>query len=153
MKIIEEYNDGTIASSDAEGLAMVGRAADLLRRPEGREHGVQRERARVEGAGGAWRRSSGARSCSARTAKTPADAAAVLHDGMAIAPHDPRLLVEMARTILEAALDFDAAEKLVKEALAIEPEAHRRPSRSAPGWPSATWTSSPRTPRWTPGSR
>jgi cellulose synthase operon protein C len=31
MKIVEEYNDGSIANGDAEGLAIVGRAAHLLR--------------------------------------------------------------------------------------------------------------------------
>src|SRR5437762_1353855 len=34
MKIVEEYNDGSIANADAEGLAMVGRAAHLLRSPK-----------------------------------------------------------------------------------------------------------------------
>jgi tetratricopeptide (TPR) repeat protein len=122
MKIIEEYNDGTIANTDAEGLAIVGRAATLLRSPKDANTAFNESERAAKGAGARvetflWRselfRANG---------EDTADAAAVLHDGLAIAPHDARLLVEMARTILDASLDFDAAEKLVKDALAIDPK-------------------------------
>ena len=122
MKIVEEYNDGTIASGDAEGLAIVGRAADLLRVPKDANTAFNESERASKAQGGRvetllWRSE-----LFRENGEDTADAAAVLHDGMAIAPHDPRLLVEMARTILQAALDFDAAEKLVKEALAIDPK-------------------------------
>ena len=84
MKIVEEYNDGTIANSDAEGLAMVGRAAHLLRSPKDANAAFnESERAgkRVETL--AWR----AELFSDKY--DPGHAGEVLGEGSPIAPHDP----------------------------------------------------------------
>ena len=117
MKIVEEYNDGTIASSDAEGLAIVGRAAHLLRSPKDANTAFnesERVQKRVETA--RWRAELYA------DKYDPGHAEQVLREALALSPHDPEVLVAMARLKLGETLDFDAAEKLVKEALAIDPK-------------------------------
>ncbi len=116
MKIVEEYNDGTIATSDAEGLAIVGRAAHLLRSPKDANTAFnESERAgkRVETL--RWRAEL------FLDKYDPGHAEEVLREGLAIAPHDPELLVAMARAKLTEMLDFDASEKLAKDALAVNP--------------------------------
>jgi tetratricopeptide (TPR) repeat protein len=45
----------------------------------------------------------------------------VLEEGLAFAPHDPALLAALARLKLDETLDFDGADKLVKEALSVNP--------------------------------
>jgi tetratricopeptide (TPR) repeat protein len=115
MKIVEQYNDGSIASADAEGLAMVGRAAQLLRAPRDANTAFnESERAGKRVETSLWRAEAFLEK------EDTADAEAALKDALGIAPHDPRILVEMARVKLEDSLDFDAAEKLVKDALAID---------------------------------
>jgi tetratricopeptide (TPR) repeat protein len=117
MKIVEEYNDGTIPSSDAEGLAIVARAAHLLRSPKDANTAFnesERVAKRVETL--RWRAEL------YLDKYDPGHADEVLREALAIAPHDPELLVASARVKLGETLDFDAAEKLVKEALAIDPK-------------------------------
>jgi tetratricopeptide (TPR) repeat protein len=116
MKIVEEYNDGTISNSDAEGLAIVARAAHLLRSPKDANTAFnesERVAKRVETL--RWRAEL------YLDKYDPGHADEVLREALAIAPHDPELLVASARVKLGEALDFDGAEKLVKEALAINP--------------------------------
>jgi tetratricopeptide (TPR) repeat protein len=117
MKIVEEYNDGTIASSDAEGLAIVGRAAHLLRSPKDANTAFnesERVQKRVETL--KWRADL------YLDKYDPGHAEEVLKEGLAMSPRDPELLVAMARVTLGETLDFDAADKLVKDALAIDPK-------------------------------
>ena len=117
MKIVEEYNDGTIASSDAEGLAVVGRACYLLRAAKNANDAFnESERAgkRVETL--RWRADL------YLDKYDPGHADEVLREALAIAPHDPELIVATARLKLGETLDFDVAEKLVKEALATNPK-------------------------------
>jgi tetratricopeptide (TPR) repeat protein len=118
MKIIEEYNDGTINSSDAEGLSIVGRAAYLLRSPKDANNAFNEservDKQRVETL--KWRADL------FLDKYDPGHAEEVLKEALAVAPKRADLLVMMARVKLDQALDFDAAEKLVKEALGINPK-------------------------------
>ena len=117
MKIIEEYNDGTIANSDAEGLAIVGRATHLLRSPKDANTAfIESERVakRVETL--AWH------AALFIDKYDPGHTEEVLREALAIAPHDPALLAAMARVKLDETLDFDGADKLVKDALAVNPK-------------------------------
>jgi tetratricopeptide (TPR) repeat protein len=118
LKIIEEYNNNAITSSDAEGLAAVGRAAQLLRSPKDANTAFNESR---------------------RVDKTridmllysaenfldkydPGHAEEALKEALAIAPKNAAALVLMARVKLDQTLDFDAADKLIKDALAINPK-------------------------------
>ena len=118
MKIVEEYNDGSIATSDAEGLSFVGRAAYLLRSPKDANTAFNEseriDKQRVQTL--AWRTEL------FLDKYDPGHAEEVLREAIAIAPKRADLMILMARVKLDQALDFDAAEKLVKEALAINPK-------------------------------
>jgi tetratricopeptide (TPR) repeat protein len=121
MKIVEEYNDGSIPSSDAEGLAIVGRAAHLLRSPKDANTAFNESERASKG--------SGARVETLRWRAElfldkydPGHAEEALREAREIAPHDPRVLVALARVKLDETLDFDAADKLVKDALAVNPK-------------------------------
>ena len=118
MKIVEEYNNGGIPNTDAEGLAMVGRAAHLLRSPKDANTAFnESERAdkhRFETM--LWR------SELFLEKYDPGHADEAVKEALAIAPKHAAALVLSARVKLDQALDFDAAEKLIKEALAINPK-------------------------------
>jgi tetratricopeptide (TPR) repeat protein len=117
MKIVDEYNDGTIADSDAEGLAIVGRAAFLLRSPKDANKAFdESERAGKRLETLRWRADL------FFDKDDPGHTQEVLREGLAMAPHDPDLLARMANLRLHEELDFDGAEKLVKEALAVDPK-------------------------------
>jgi tetratricopeptide (TPR) repeat protein len=125
MKIVEEYNDGTIASTDAEGLAMVGRAATLLRSPKDANTAFNESERAAKGQGpraGASAETLRWRAELFEDKYDPGHAEQVLREALAQAPHDPRLLVAMARVKLDENLDFEDAEKLVAEALAVNPK-------------------------------
>ncbi len=116
-KVIEDYNDNTITQNDAEGLAQVGRAAFLLRS--------------AKDANTAFKESERADNKRVETLLweaelfldkyDPGHAAEVTKEALAIAPKRADALVMMARVKLEQTLDFDDAEKLVNEALTINP--------------------------------
>ena len=117
-KVIEDYNDNTITQTDAEGLAQVGRAAYLLRSPKD--------------ANNAFKESERASKKSVQTLLweaelfldkyDPGHAAEVTKEALELAPHRADTLVTMARVKLDATLDFDEADKLVKEALKVDPK-------------------------------
>jgi cellulose synthase operon protein C len=120
LKFADEYSTDAIASTDAEGLAMVGRAMHLLRHvkdanrayneSERAAHGSQRVETLL------WRADL------YMDNYDPGHAEAVLTDALKIAPHRADATVMMARLKLEEAFDFDGAEKLVRDALAINPK-------------------------------
>lgn len=116
-KIIEDYNDNTITSSDAEGLAQVGRAAFLLRSPKDAntayKESERAEKKRVETL--LWEAEL------FLDKYDPGHAAEVTREALEVAPKRADALVMMARVKLEQTLDFDDADKLVKEALTINP--------------------------------
>lgn len=118
MDIIDDYNKDRIDVHDAVGLAIAGRAAYLLR---------------------AWKNSaqlySESKKADAEVTRRalwesevylekydPGKAEENAKAALKIAPHDPDALVQMARIKLAQSYDFDAAEKLVKKALASNPQ-------------------------------
>ncbi|HRI62670.1 MAG TPA: tetratricopeptide repeat protein [Polyangium sp.] len=117
-KIAEAYNDDTINESNAEGLAIVARAAHLLRVPKDANEAFKEALT----AGGI------------KSVETlvwhaelfldkydPGDAGASIKDALKVAPKDPRVHVAMARIKLESSMDFAAAESEIKEALEVNP--------------------------------
>jgi cellulose synthase operon protein C len=117
-KVIEDYNDNTInAQTDAEGLAQVGRAAFLLRSAKDANTAFKEseriDKKRVETL--LWEAEL------FLDKYDPGHAAEVTKEALELAPKRADALVMMARVKLEQTLDFDDADKLVKEALAIHP--------------------------------
>jgi len=118
LEFASEYGSDAINSSDAEGLAMVGRAMHLLRH--------------AKDANTAFKES--VRADPKRTETLlwwaelfedyydPGDAEAELIDALGLAPKNADATAMMARLKLDEAFDFDAAEKLVKDALAVDPK-------------------------------
>ena len=119
LKFADEYGKDEIASGDAEGLAMVGRAMQLL------SHVKDANRAYNESERAA------ARTPSVETLLwrgslyldnyDPGHAQEVLEEAIKIAPHRADALVMLARVKMEDSFDFDAAEHLVSEALSVNP--------------------------------
>ena len=119
MKVIEAYNDDRIASTDAEGLALAGRAAFLMRHAEdaNRLYGTAED-------------ASGKKSVELLRWRAelfldkydPGHAADAIAEARKLAPNDPRVRVAMAHVKLDQAMDFAAAEDEVKAALAVDPK-------------------------------
>ena len=117
-KVIDEYNDGTITSADAEGNAHVGRAAFLLRSPKDANTAFKEsehaDKKRVETL--LWAAELFLDKYDAGHAEEE------LKDALAVAPKRADAIVMLARVKLDQSLDFDEAEKLVKQALAVNPK-------------------------------
>lgn len=117
-KILEDYNDDSITKTDAEGNALVGRAAYLLRSAKDANQAFnESERAdkkRVETL--LWRAEL------FLDKYDPGHAEEVTKEALSLAPKRADALVFMARVKLDQTLDFGDAEKLVKEALAVNPK-------------------------------
>ena len=125
LKFADEYGSDAISSSDAEGLAMVGRAMHLLRHPKDANRAFN-ESERAESPPGASR-SERSRRCSGEPSSSSTSTIRVTprrcsKEALELAPHRADASVLLARVKLEQTLDFDAAEKLVKEALAVNPK-------------------------------
>ncbi len=117
-KVIEEYNDGTITAQDAEGNAHVGRAAFLLRSPKDAntafKESERADKKRVETL--LW-------AAELFLDKyDPGHAEEELKEALAVAPKRADTIVMLARVKLDQSLDFEEGEKLVKQALAINPK-------------------------------
>ncbi len=124
LKFADEYGSDAISASDAEGLAMVGRAMHWLRHPKDANRAYN-ESERADG---------GARHGSTRVETLlwraelyfdtydPGHAEEVLTEALKLAPHRADASVLLARVKLEEALDFVGAEKLVRDALAVNPK-------------------------------
>ncbi len=117
-KIAEAYNDDTINERNPEGLAIVARAAHLLRVPRDANEAFKEALA----AGGN------------KSVETllwhgelfldkydPGNAGVSIKDALKLAPKDPRVHVAMAHIKLESSMDFSAAESEIKEALEVNP--------------------------------
>ena len=119
LKFADEYASDAISQGDAEGLAMVGRAMHLLLHVKDANRAYnESERAamrppRVETL--LWR------GALYLDNYDPGHAQQVLEEALKIAPHRADALVMLARVKLEDTFDFDAAEKLVRDALAVNP--------------------------------
>ncbi|MBM4357642.1 MAG: tetratricopeptide repeat protein [Deltaproteobacteria bacterium] len=118
MRPIDAYNDDRIPPSDAEGLALAGRAAYLMRHPQ--------DANRLYGQAEAASRAKSAEILRWRAELfldkyDPGHAAEVAREALAVAPNDPRARVTMAHVKLDQAMDFAAAEEEVRAALAVDP--------------------------------
>ncbi|MEZ4372791.1 MAG: tetratricopeptide repeat protein [Polyangiaceae bacterium] len=118
MTLIEDYNSDKINDTDAAGLAMVGRAAHLLRSPQDANDAFnEAERAKPGDIQTLlWRAELFLEKYD------PGHAEEVVKEVLTQAPNHPEALVWMAHVKLAQALDFDAATRLVKQALKINPK-------------------------------
>jgi cellulose synthase operon protein C len=118
MEFANEYGSDAINASDPEGLAMVGRAMHLLRHAKDAntafKESVRADHARVETL--LWWAEL------FEDYYDPGDSEAELNEALKLAPKNADALAMMARLKLDETFDFDAAEKLVKEALATNPK-------------------------------
>ncbi len=133
MEFANEYGNDSISATDAEGLAMVGRAMHLLRHAKDANRAYNEsehaERGRVETL--LWRADL------YLDKYDPGHAEEVLTEALKVAPHRADAMVLLARVKLEEAFDFEAAEKLANDALAVDPK-HTERSRSGRELPFAT---------------
>ncbi len=117
MKIIEAYNADAITDRDAHGLAIVGRAAYLLRAyRDANDAFDMAERAGADKDVQAllWRAEL------FLDKYDPGNAAKVVALASKLAPRDPRVQVKRAEVKLVSTMNFAAAEKDVADALAID---------------------------------
>src|SRR5580704_17119000 len=124
LKFADEYGSDAISSGDAEGLAMVGRAMHLLRHPKDANRAYNESERAERTASGETRRVETLlwRADLYFDTYDPGHAEEVLTEALKIAPHRADANVLLARVKLEEAFDFEAAEKLAREALAVNPE-------------------------------
>ncbi len=115
--IIDDYNSDRVTVTDAEGLAAAGRAAYLLRSPkDANKLFNDSERADATLVDGLlWH------SELFLGTYDPGHAEETLNQALKIAPHRPDLAIQLARVKLDQTLDFDAADKLTKDALSVDP--------------------------------
>lgn len=117
MAIIQDYNDGAITERDGEGLAIVGRAAHLLRSPKDANAAFnESERAAKKNVSTLLYRAD-----LFLDKYDPGHAEEVLREALEVAPKRADAMVAMARVKLDQTLDFDAAETLLRDALAVHP--------------------------------
>jgi predicted Zn-dependent protease len=128
LKFAEEYGNDAIPATDAEGLAMVGRAMHLLRHPKDANRAFKEsEKAEIAASNGALH-GSGRVETLLWFAELFLDnydtrnAGDLLEEALKIAPHHADAMVMLARAHIDDAYDFDAAEKLVNDALATNPK-------------------------------
>lgn len=114
----DEYSSDAIPATDAEGLAMVGRAMDLWRSPKDANRAYNES----ERAGGGRVETLLWRAALYIDKYDPGHAEEVLDDALLVEPHRADAMVMLARLKLEEALDFAGAEKLSTDALAINPK-------------------------------
>ncbi|HET7541298.1 MAG TPA: tetratricopeptide repeat protein [Polyangiaceae bacterium] len=118
MTIVSAYNDDRIQDSDGAAMALVGRAAQLLRSPKDANQAYEAaERALPGDTQTLLFR------CSLFLEKyDPGHAEEVLNEILAKAPAEPEALQLLARVKLAQALDFDEAERLARLALSVNPK-------------------------------
>ncbi len=127
MKFADEYSSDAIPSTDAEGLAMVGRAMQLLRHPKEANRAYdESEKAEIAASGGKLHGSARVETLLWRADQfldkyDAHDAGEVLAEATKIAPHRADTMVLTARAVLQDSYDFEAAEKLARDALAVDP--------------------------------
>jgi tetratricopeptide (TPR) repeat protein len=121
LTLISDYNDGKIGPSDGHGLALVGRAAYLLRSPRDANDAFGEAEAAGEHSTALflWRAELFLEK------HDPGHAEEVLNDALGRTPDDPDALVWMAEVRLAQALDFVEAERLANLALSINPKLAR----------------------------
>src|SRR5260221_7493735 len=117
LTLIDQYNHDGVDAKDGRTLGLVGRAAYLL--------------GSAADANDAYREAQRAAPADAETllwraelfleSYDPGHAEEVISELLAKAPHHPEALARMAQVKLAGNLDFEAAEKLATEALAVNP--------------------------------
>ncbi len=117
MTLVTDYNNDAIKSDDAVGLALVGRAVHLLRKPRDANDAYNQ----AERAGGARVETLMWRAELFLEKYDPGHAEEVLKEALKLSPNHPDAHVMMARVKLDQALDFDAAEAAIGRALAVNP--------------------------------
>ena len=127
MECASESGNDSIAQTDGEGLAMVGRAMQLLRHPKDANRAYNESERADAGTGS----KPGSR-LRVQTSLWRADlwfdnydpghAGQELEEVLKVAPHCAEAKVMLARAKVEDAFDFEAGEKLVGEALAVNPK-------------------------------
>ena len=118
MKVLEDYNDGSLKDTDAAGLACVARAAHLLRSPKDANKAYnESERAEKKRVDTLLSRAS-----LFLEKYDPGHAEEVLREALSVAPKRAEAHVLLARVKLDESLDFDTAEKHLTEALSINPK-------------------------------
>lgn len=117
MEVVDAYNSGAVPDADAAALTLVGRASQLLRSPKdaNRAYG-EAERLDKKNIELLLDRAD-----LFLDKYDPGHAEELTDEVLAIAPNLPDALAMLARVKLDQALDFDAAEKLIAKALAINP--------------------------------
>jgi tetratricopeptide (TPR) repeat protein len=118
LTLIKDYNSDHIDSSDGRGLAMVGRAAHLLRSPQDANDAFNEAERSLEGEIQTllWRAELFLEKYD------PGHAEEVIREVLGKAPNHPAALVFLAQVKLAQTLDFDSAERLARKALAVDPK-------------------------------
>jgi len=119
--VIEDYNEERIAANDGRSLALVGRAAHLLRSPRDANEAF----GEAEASGSTDPMLLLFRAELFLEKYDPGHAEEVLAEVLERAPHEPQALVMMAEVKLAQALDFVEAERLSRAALAVNPRLAR----------------------------
>jgi Flp pilus assembly protein TadD/predicted negative regulator of RcsB-dependent stress response len=118
LTLVDDYNADKITSADPVGLTMVGRAAHLLRSPRDANDAFNA----AEKAGGKKLVDTLLDRAELFLDKyDPGHAGEVVREALKLAPRDPRAHLAMARVKLENAMDFEAAESEVRQALDVNP--------------------------------
>ena len=118
MTLIEDYNNDKITAQDPVGLAMVGRAAHLLRSPrDANEAYKAAEKAGAKNMPEAllWEAEL------FLDKYDPGNAGKLVKEALKLAPKSPEAHVAMARVKLDNAMDFGGAESEVTQALEVNP--------------------------------
>ncbi len=118
-EILAAWQRDEIKDDDAEGLAIAGRAASLLRMPKNANNLFNK----AEKAGASRRVEALLWRAELFLDKyDPGHAGEVVRDAMKLAPDDPRVQVARARVKLAQTMDFAAAEEHVNRALKVDPK-------------------------------
>ncbi len=118
LTLVDDYNSDKITQTDVVGLTLVGRAAHLLRSP----HDANDAYKAAEKAGGKKSVETLLAGAELFLDKyDPGHAGAEVKDALKLAPRDPPAHLMMARVKLENAMDFEAAESEVRQALDVNP--------------------------------
>jgi len=118
MALVSAYNDDRIKDSDGAGMALVGRAAQLLRSPRDANDAYDAAERALPGD----TQTLLFRADLFLQKYDPGHAEEVLNEILTKAPAEPEALVVLARVKLAQALDFDEAERLARLALSVNPK-------------------------------
>ena len=119
MAIVSAYNDDRIKDADGAGMALVGRAAQLLRSPKDANRAYDAAERALPGD----TQTLLFRADLFLEKYDPGHAEEVLNEILSKAPSEPQALLLLARVKLAQALDFDEAERLARLALSVDPTA------------------------------